>query len=103
MSKHTPGPWVFGQDGYSLGNGVVYSRHPNGNPKDICTVSGWAGEKIANARLIAAAPDLLDALENCEKRLTNMVGMSDLCANELQSSIDVARAAIAKAMTGESK
>lgn len=63
MSKHTPGPWLYGQDGFSLGNGVVYSRHANGNPKDICTVRGWGADQQANVRLIAAAPDLLEALE----------------------------------------
>lgn len=43
------------------------------------------------------AVELLEALENCEMRLTAMVGMSDLCANEIQASIDIARTAIAKA------
>lgn len=97
MSKHTHGPWLFGQDGFSLGNGVVYSRHPNGNPKDICTVSGWAGEKIANARLIAAAPDLLDALELCLTQLD----LEYMPSDESMDAISGARLAIAKAR-GES-
>lgn len=63
MNKHTPGPWFNGQDGFSLGNGVVYSRHSNGNPKDVATIRGWGGEQQANSRLISASPDLLKALE----------------------------------------
>ena len=63
MSKHTPGPWFNGQDGFNLGSGVVYARHTNGNPKDVATIRGWGGEQQANSRLIAAAPDLLEALE----------------------------------------
>ena len=64
MSKHTPGPWFNGQDGFNLGSGVVYARHSNGNPKDVATIRGWGGEQQANSRLISAAPDLLEALES---------------------------------------
>lgn len=55
MSKHTPGPWRVGGKGEYLNQlniepcvGVAYGH-------DI--------ELIANARLIAAAPELLEALE----------------------------------------
>ena len=63
MSKHTDGPWFCGQDGFNLGNGVVYARHANGNPKAICHVHGWGADQQANTRLISATPDLLEALE----------------------------------------
>lgn len=63
----TPAPWLFGQDGFNLGNGVVYARHSNGNPKDICHLHGWGADKQANAKLIAAAPDLLAALQAFER------------------------------------
>ena len=56
MNKHTPGPWRVGGKGEYLNQlniepcvGVAYGH-------DI--------ELIANARLIAAAPDLLEALES---------------------------------------
>ena len=63
-NKFTPGPWFNGQDGFNLGCGVVYARHANGNPKDVATIRGWGGEQQQNSRLIASAPDLLEALEN---------------------------------------
>ncbi len=59
-SKHTPGPWVYDMrdDGSMEVHNVDYSmfiakRHKM-NDRD---------EAVANARLIAAAPDLLAALE----------------------------------------
>ena len=66
MSKHTPGPWL--SDGLA-----VYALNDRPCPENRF----WAGiyrgrddnyeriskaEAIANAKLIAAAPDLLDAL-----------------------------------------
>lgn len=63
MNAHTPGPWFNGQDGFNLGNGVVYARHSNGNPKDVATIRGWGGEQQQNSRLISAAPDLLEFAE----------------------------------------
>ena len=62
-NKFTPGPWFNGQDGFNLGCGVIYARHANGNPKDVATIRGWGGEQQQNSRLIASAPDLLEALE----------------------------------------
>lgn len=58
MSKHTPGPWT-----YCMTDGTNYARitcdQTGGD-----NLRGYCGE--ANARLIAAAPDLLAALEKCE-------------------------------------
>lgn len=63
MSKHTPGPWRIGEgidDGYE-----IYAK--NGNPIGSVHWTIKAGtEKApaeANARLIAAAPELLEALK----------------------------------------
>lgn len=65
MTKHTPGPWRFrrdkvgysieiiGADGYSLA-GIADIR------KDE---HGRESEDLANARLIAAAPDMLSLLK----------------------------------------
>ncbi|MBC3233982.1 hypothetical protein [Pseudomonas lurida] len=96
-TKHTPGPWFCGQDGFNLGNGVVYARHSNGSPKDICHLHGWGSDKQADSKLIAAAPDLLEALE-CLKR---EVILSDVDMSYIDSHfkqwLDKARAAIDKA------
>jgi hypothetical protein len=65
QAKHTPGPWAANDDGLVLGNLDNYE----GEAPLVCTC-GSADDfnmepdlHLANARLIAAAPDLLDALE----------------------------------------
>ncbi len=60
MSAHTPGPWVND-------NGLVYGTGMGGASFDIFDASEWNGaleEAHANAALIAAAPDLLAALQD---------------------------------------
>lgn len=68
MSKHTPGPW------FAVRNCAYWEVNPsnagNGVPwtvADICPSSPGnpdGGLQEANARLIAAAPELLNALED---------------------------------------
>lgn len=59
-TKHTPGPWYL-----SLMTGFVYNNE--NLEKLICTTESgpdcykFTDEQLANARLIAAAPELLDA------------------------------------------
>ena len=66
MSKHAPGPW------YAVGTWV---EHPDDDVPDICVCDPfYMGQKHvspddlaqaeANARLIAAAPDMLLAIQN---------------------------------------
>jgi hypothetical protein len=70
MSDHTPGPWYVAlDDRYSMSHIDVKHTdvHSPGAASEVvakvtCRVS-WADQQKANARLIAAAPDLLDALE----------------------------------------
>lgn len=59
MNKHTPGPWIKGTLEWVGSNGkkVVVSDGPSFGSK-----SQWP-EAEANALLICAAPDLLEALE----------------------------------------
>lgn len=71
---HTPGPWEFLEASDTEGNGnagkplticeVVGDHNDIANvySSDNATVSITRAEAIANARLIAAAPDLLQAL-----------------------------------------
>lgn len=58
-TKHTPGPWEVGRYG-------VNDFEIQGNHRKLAVVYDYeripAGEAIATARLIAAAPDLLEAL-----------------------------------------
>lgn len=92
-TTHTPGPWdCMFADGINV-------RHPiiRGDKGTICQ-SAWMGnadETNANARLIAAAPDLLEAL-------TRLVDIDDGNMGVIgwDAVIDAARAAIAKATGG---
>jgi hypothetical protein len=72
MSKHTPGPWEIrhnlGSSGVIVGG--VMRQYTNGEAKDQIVMvlglqedNGGAAAKEANARLIEAAPDLLEALK----------------------------------------
>ena len=56
MSNHTPGPWRTGD----VFNTVFGPPNGTPSPQTIATV---ARGNVANARLIAAAPELLAALE----------------------------------------
>ena len=81
-AKHTPGPWhVEGQ----------YIHGPDGNR--FLAVAG-DGEGIANARLIAAAPDLLN-LMTAATRLDELTG--DNLAVYARTFAALARAAIDRA------
>jgi type VI protein secretion system component VasF len=55
MHKHTPGPWTLIDD---YGRFDVDSARHN-----VCSVSNHDPRHEANARLIAAAPELLAALK----------------------------------------
>lgn len=59
MNTHTPGPWAFRYGGSDNCPLEVYVPIENGD-----TIAGEYGiSEEANARLIASAPDLLEALE----------------------------------------
>jgi len=57
-NQHTPGPWS-----YSEGTRTI--RGPQNHW--LASMDSWDGaiDHAANARLIAAAPDLLAALQDC--------------------------------------
>lgn len=89
MSEHTEGPWDWGQ----LEDGIfgVYATSPVSTIAIIRTGPNAAG----HARLIAAAPELLDALE------LMLLDFADYPAAERPChAFNVARAAIAKAKGG---
>ena len=82
MSEHTPGPW------HTAGEQGVQIRSAKDQIAKVWTMRG--NEWKANAHLIAAAPDLLEALQDM---------VSDH-ASLSAATLAFARAAIAKA-TGE--
>jgi hypothetical protein len=63
MSKHTPGPWAWNESFFGL----------QGATGPVLYYEGYAGmclaleREEANARLIAAAPDMLEALLFAER------------------------------------
>lgn len=95
-TKHTPGPWSYDSEGYVYGGeqGLIITDPSCSNP-DIS-----ADQNEANARLIAAAPELLTALENVIQFHYGNKGLRGECDHI--GWVRVARAAIAKATGGES-
>lgn len=94
MSKHTPGPWCIRAERYRF-------IHVYATGGGICHLDTVDGEGAANARLIAAAPDLLLALQMAMPALDLV--RAQFPRHPGDDSIDVvaaARAAIRKA-TGE--
>ena len=102
--KHTPGPWTVAASRAIFGGGGI--------PEEIATVRPTrptSDEAEANARLIAAAPELLAALQNLhaalDKRLPDGRSVNQAMPREVfdafyQPAIR-ARAAIAKAIGEE--
>lgn len=93
--KHTPGPWTFYTEPQPNGCPIVGSRGLMiAMLAHSVLYSEQKNEAIANARLIAAAPDLLEAMQWAVKELERLDE-----ANAQMVAVTL-RAAIAKA-TGE--
>lgn len=92
MSKHTPGPWIYDEAASEIG-----AETDNGAMTTIATMTDWFPEyyqeRYANARLIAAAPDLLEALQE----IAAPACMAMNSADRVEAFRDIARAAISKA------
>lgn len=98
MNKHTPGPWNLKvHTGKDEEIGPVDDWTVEGGGVAICFEGLYNPNAQADARLIAAAPELLEQLINARKEL------EDICADngfDLYNNLSL-NAAIAKA-TGES-
>ena len=104
-TKHTAGPWH--QDGHNL-SAIIRCTVPRGHPdaKHTCgdyeTVARCEGDNwAANARLIASAPDLLEALAECEdyfdQRADADCDQDGFIPNKEMRLLSLVREAIAKA------
>ncbi len=98
MRKHTPGPWEIERysDGLIqiVGNVRAVSEHEDHVTTVVEAVT--RGDE-ANAKLIVAAPDLLDALEDAVNRLTSSLILLKCDDDFIKKETAKARAAIAKA------
>ncbi len=105
-AKHTPAPWKVlpGQDLVEIvkpnnGSGHNLIASLTESPLAILEVD-------ANARLIAAAPALLEALKGALQHLATVTGLPDKGKGrtpEQQAALDAASAAIARATNGGDK
>lgn len=91
--KHTPGPWEFSDmSGLTMDDKPYASAHVGAN-QEIVAILGDDYEKrdtvLANAQLIAAAPELLEALEEIMPYIAH-----DKCVpwEKAQKAIDKAKA-----------
>lgn len=93
-AKHTPGPWTI-RTLENFGFNVVH--YVDGDRFNIHRVAKTGDE--ANARLIAAAPDLLAALATFVAEYVEMVESGDagFWDAETEAKVIAARAAISKA------
>ncbi len=94
MSKHTPGPWAANKPTQSNGRAEVYA-----GPMLVAQAFNWMldaeGDEQcwADARLIACAPELLEALKLIRQSIVNPLSVQ----MSQQQLSEYVRAAIAKA------
>lgn len=96
-AKHTPGPWQTDRNNVHSGQIATVHHCLNNDWVEIWSPDAFAETEEmqeANARLIAAAPELLDALED----LVSFMNLAPELANyDIEVELEDARAAIAKA------
>jgi len=76
-AQYTPGPWIgagpsFGAPRMQYTTEIIAERDDEDECETICElpIKGLDAEQEANARLIAAAPDLLEALKLADALLS---------------------------------
>ena len=91
---HTPGPWSFSDEFVLDSNGWSVA-----DPYCRCTADTSPGEIEANARLIAAAPTMLDALYAVQDDYRELMrqGPNNEEADAIDAMLQIVDAAIAKA------
>ena len=97
MSEYTPGPWRTSHHGYPtlyqvhafIEPGIAGLWSPDGN-----------GEQQANARLIAAAPDLLAACKVALEVIAGLEGQQAMADDSHRPRVEAILAAISQAEGG---
>lgn len=104
-NKFTPGPWIL--ETVQTSSGICHKIGPfpwkDGKQNHACIYADYPGtgaiekELVANAHLIAAAPDLLEALEGMIFAAAAVAVPHDGERKALQMGVDHALKALAKA------
>lgn len=104
MSKHTPGPWWLGRDPSHFGSltSITGGSDSTGGIRSVAEVGGLdIDEAEANARLISAAPDMLEVLKKLDDLRNEWRNNDNFSSIDYMDEIDNLaediRAAIAKA------
>ena len=85
-AAHTPGPWRIESMKHVLGL-AIWSGTPHGADEfRVAGVAEMRGAAEANARLIAAAPDLLEALQNMHNVLNEAMSTGGWIPTPVQGS-----------------
>lgn len=101
ITQHTPGPWAVRHTDNGLrivySDGELRSHVADLHSMSLCEEHG---SLRANASLIAAAPDLLSALQQTYNAIAWDIPGGNLSDEEEEALLDTIRAAIAKAEGG---
>ena len=89
-AAHTPGPWKS-RTGFDSDMREIYAPNPKIKkpfmPTQLADVRADCKEGKANARLIAAAPDLLEALKFLVRCSAPMTGQQEQCWISIRSAL----------------
>jgi hypothetical protein len=99
--KFTPGPWTIYDDGHKDDASDIVMAQIDGENYDVCHIAPEIpiSERKANACLIAAAPDMLEALQLVVERLSVYVHKMNIKNNFREKvAMEAARTAISKAL-----
>ena len=88
-ASHTPGPWKSRPENKGSWTAVVHAA----GGECIAVCSSGSADNHANARLVAAAPELLEALQFC----LDQMDPDRHTVERIDKAMDRAYAAIAKA------
>ncbi len=102
--SHTKGKWIFGNHHCLVGDGMrvfVQHEHDADQHDAICDLELWQTEEetTANAHLISAAPDLLEACKLARTYLGKIVadGLLTNCVMSPSRALTIIEGVIAKA------